>query len=108
LINRLLPQRESQTSPDIYHRPIIAPLFITGLPRTGTTLLHGLAESYLPETVQARFGSAGLDQAAQWAKKGPVSEVIQNRSRFGQRQAIAPFRAVAFSFQLFQVSEVQL
>src|SRR5271166_3115405 len=42
LSNRLYLQRDRGQWPRIGEEAIIAPLFITGLPRTGTTLLHGL------------------------------------------------------------------
>jgi hypothetical protein len=42
LINRLHIQRDRTKHPKIAAQKIIAPLFIIGLPRTGTTLLHSL------------------------------------------------------------------
>ena len=42
LINRLQIQRDRHDWPQIRNEAIVAPLFILGLPRTGTTLLHGL------------------------------------------------------------------
>jgi hypothetical protein len=42
LINRLQIQRDRHKWPRISEEAIVAPLFIVGLPRTGTTLLHGL------------------------------------------------------------------
>jgi hypothetical protein len=42
LINRLETQRDRQNWPGIGEEAIVAPLFILGLPRTGTTLLHSL------------------------------------------------------------------
>jgi hypothetical protein len=42
LINRLQIQRDRHNWPLIGNEAIVAPLFILGLPRTGTTLLHGL------------------------------------------------------------------
>jgi hypothetical protein len=42
LINRLQIQRDRHNWPLISKEAIVAPLFILGLPRTGTTLLHGL------------------------------------------------------------------
>jgi hypothetical protein len=42
LRNRLYLQRDSQIDRRISCRKITKPVFITGLPRTGTTLLHGL------------------------------------------------------------------
>jgi hypothetical protein len=40
LVNRLLIQRDLQRFPEILDMPIERPIFITGLPRTGTTLLQ--------------------------------------------------------------------
>jgi hypothetical protein len=64
LVNRLLLQRASENSPGIRQRPIIAPIFITGLPRTGTTLLHGLLAQdtntfRAPATWEVMFPVAG-------------------------------------------------
>lgn len=42
LCNRLLLQRHRATHPEIAQQKIRQPLFIVGLPRTGTTLLHTL------------------------------------------------------------------
>ena len=42
LINRLEMQRDRLRHPDIAAQEISRPLFITGLPRSGSTLLHGL------------------------------------------------------------------
>ncbi|MEJ2643913.1 MAG: sulfotransferase [Gammaproteobacteria bacterium] len=42
LSNRLLLQRDWQQAPDIFSQPVERPVFIMGLPRSGTTLLHSL------------------------------------------------------------------
>jgi len=42
LANRLWMERDRAQHPEIESRPVRAPLFIVGLPRTGTTLLHML------------------------------------------------------------------
>jgi hypothetical protein len=42
LINRLHLQRDRRAHPEIAAQAIVKPLFIIGLPRTGTTLLHSL------------------------------------------------------------------
>jgi hypothetical protein len=42
LANRLRMQADRRRFPDIEAQAIRRPLFVTGLPRTGTTLLHGL------------------------------------------------------------------
>jgi len=42
LMNRLKMERDRQQHPDIAAEQIRRPLFITGLPRTGSTFLHGL------------------------------------------------------------------
>jgi Sulfotransferase family len=42
LSNRLLLQRDRQSNPDISRQEIRQPLFIVGLPRSGTTILHTL------------------------------------------------------------------
>lgn len=40
--NRLLLQRERQTNPARFDAPLVDPIIVTGLPRTGTTFLHRL------------------------------------------------------------------
>ncbi|MCB0210934.1 MAG: sulfotransferase [Anaerolineae bacterium] len=42
LENRLLLTEDRKRRPDIYKRPLIPPIIVTGLPRSGTTLLHRL------------------------------------------------------------------
>ena len=42
LCNRLLMTRDRQQQPEIANQEISEPVFITGLPRSGTTLLHAL------------------------------------------------------------------
>jgi hypothetical protein len=62
LINRSQIQRDRGQWPRIAEEAIITPLFITGLPRTGTTLLHGLLAQdhdlyYAPATWEVMFPS---------------------------------------------------
>ena len=40
LANRLTLAEALRTTPDIFERPLVPPLIVTGLPRTGTTFLH--------------------------------------------------------------------
>jgi sulfotransferase family protein len=65
LINRLQLQRDRYAWPRISKEAIVAPLFILGLPRTGTTLLHGLLaqdhqEFSAPTTWEVMFPSPPL------------------------------------------------
>jgi hypothetical protein len=59
LENLLRLEAERARAPSIADRPIVAPVFIIGLPRTGTTLLHGLmsedAENRVPRTWEVMF-----------------------------------------------------
>jgi Sulfotransferase family len=62
LCNRLEIQRDLENWPDIATQPIPAPVFITGLPRSGTTLLHNLfaqdhREFHAPATWEVMFPS---------------------------------------------------
>jgi len=62
LCNRLELQRDAKKWPGMASQPIAAPVFITGLPRSGTTLLHILLELdrrefYAPATWQVMFPS---------------------------------------------------
>lgn len=59
LENLLYLERERQRVPDVVDEPISAPTFIIGLPRTGTTLLHGLMSedprNRVPRTWEVMF-----------------------------------------------------
>jgi hypothetical protein len=61
LENLLYMERERQLSPEIEAEPIVAPTFIIGLPRTGTTLLHGLMsedrQTRVPRTWEVMYPS---------------------------------------------------
>jgi hypothetical protein len=62
LCNRLEIQRDLENWPAIARQPISAPVFITGLPRSGTTLLHNLfaqddREFHAPATWEVMFPS---------------------------------------------------
>jgi hypothetical protein len=62
LTNRLQIQHDRIKWPRIADEPIVAPIFIVGLPRTGTTLLHGLLaqdldNSHAPATWEVMFPS---------------------------------------------------
>src|ERR1700751_1297451 len=62
LCNRLKIQRDVENWPDIARQPISAPVFITGLLRSGTTLLHNLfaqddREFRVPATWEVMFPS---------------------------------------------------
>jgi Sulfotransferase family len=62
LCNRLEIQRDLESWPDIAGQSIPAPIFITGLPRSGTTLLHNLlaqdhCEFRAPSTWEVMFPS---------------------------------------------------
>jgi hypothetical protein len=61
LENLLYLEAERKRSPEIPEEPIEAPVFIIGLPRTGTTLLHGLMSedpgSRVPRTWEVMYPS---------------------------------------------------
>jgi hypothetical protein len=62
LTNRLEIERDLRQWPGIRKQQLLAPLFITGLPRTGTTLLHSLLAQddrrfYAPATWEIMFPS---------------------------------------------------
>lgn len=61
LENLLYMERERRQTPSIADEPIEAPAFIVGLPRTGTTLLHGLmsedAANRVPRTWEVMYPS---------------------------------------------------
>ena len=42
LVNRLLLAETRKRRPEIFHIPLLPPLVILGLPRSGTTFLHGM------------------------------------------------------------------
>ena len=59
LINLLLLEEKRRYQPSVEIEPITDPVFIIGLPRTGTTLLHGLMEQdakvRVPQTWEVMF-----------------------------------------------------
>ena len=67
LSNRLCLQRDRDRQPEIAHQKIIRPLFIVGLPRSGTTLLHMLLatdpEHRAPLSWEVMFPSPPSDRA---------------------------------------------
>jgi hypothetical protein len=61
LVNRLRMQEDRRRQPGIGEQAVERPLFVTGLPRTGTTFLHGLLAqdpaNRVPYTWEAMFPS---------------------------------------------------
>src|SRR5215831_6097264 len=68
LMNRLRIERDRQRHPDIAAEQIRRPLFITGLPRSGSTFLHGLLAqdpaSRVPLHWELRFPSPPPERSA--------------------------------------------
>ena len=73
LTNLLYLERDRQQNPEIEKETISAPIFMVGLPRTGTTLLHELLaqdpEHRTPLTWEVMFPSSTLES--------PVNEAGQ-------------------------------
>ena len=69
LENALYLEQERSASPEIEEQVINAPVFITGLPRTGTTLLHGIvaqdAATRTPLTWEVMFPAGYTESAAE-------------------------------------------
>src|SRR5262245_7733950 len=68
LENLLLLEAERAAHPEIEHTPVAHPVFIIGLPRTGTTHLHGLVsrdpENRAPSTWEVMYpATRGMDAA---------------------------------------------
>jgi hypothetical protein len=80
LTNRLQIERDRRLHPDIAGGEVRSPVFVTGLPRTGTTLLHGLLaadpearaplawETMFPSPPPARAGRQS-DRRIGWAER---------------------------------------
>ena len=56
LINRLHLEDDRKRFPGIAEQGIVRPLFIVGLPRTGTSLLHGLLAQESQQSYTAELG----------------------------------------------------
>jgi hypothetical protein len=84
LENLLHLEAERASGPDIEHVPIRQPVFIVGLPRTGTTLLHGLmsqdAANRVPLTWEVMYPARH--------DRNP-SDVLETRQRTASRLAWA-------------------
>lgn len=67
LENRLCLQEDRKKDPGIAAQEIVRPIFVTGLPRTGSTLLHGLlaqdAANRVPMTWEVMYSSPPPRQA---------------------------------------------
>ena len=112
LTNLLQMERERSENPAISTQPVAAPLFIVGLPRTGTTLLHGLLaqdpNNRTPSTWEIMY-PAGYGESKVKAIKTRTSSRLAwaNRlaPRFKQIHPIAadlPQECIAITAQVFQ------
>jgi hypothetical protein len=79
LENLLRMETERAANPEIERQPIVAPAFIIGLPRTGTTHLHGMLsedpDNRAPATWEVMFPAAGRTP----------SEIERARAETGKR-----------------------
>lgn len=78
LANRLQLIAERQRHPELAAEPIREPWFVTGLPRTGTTLLHGLLAQ-----------DPGNRAPLHWEMMYPVPPRGRTRSRSDRRRELA-------------------
>ncbi len=84
LVNRLLVHAEMVARPDVAARPVGAAVVVTGLPRTGTTMLHNLLaldpshrvvrlwqalHPVPPDTARGESEAALVRQAATWLER---------------------------------------
>jgi hypothetical protein len=88
LENLLLLEAQRDTIPAVEQQRIEAPVFIIGLPRTGTTLLHGLmskdSASRVPLTWEVMYPTAGIGhRQTQRARR-------RTASRLGWANRLAP------------------
>ena len=89
LENLLFMEAERAADPTIEARPITAPVFIIGLPRTGTTLLHNLmaedANNRVPLTWEVMFPARPVEGEA-----GEQSLRDKTAARLGWANRLAP------------------
>jgi hypothetical protein len=72
LVNRLLLTSVRQQAPGIFTRPLANPLIVTGLPRSGTTLLHRMLAAD-PATTGRPTGSWPSRWPHRWCRRaGPI------------------------------------
>lgn len=67
LVNRLELQRDRQQNPGIAAQEIRSPLFITGMPRSGSTLLHGLLAQDPANRVPLNWETLHPSPPPEWA-----------------------------------------
>jgi hypothetical protein len=67
LVNRLELQRDRQQNPGIAAAEIRSPLFITGMPRSGSTLLHGLLAQDPANRVPLNWETLHPSPPPEWA-----------------------------------------
>ena len=88
LINLLLLEEKRRYQPSTETEPITSPVFIIGLPRTGTTLLHGLMEQdakvRVPQTWEVMF-PANCSGSAEESSK--TQDRTRNRLNWANRLA---------------------
>lgn len=112
LTNLLHMERELGTHPSIAARPVAAPLFIIGLPRTGTTLLHSLLaqdpQSRAPKTWEVMYpaGDGRSDEARLKARcDNRLAWANRLAPQFRKIHPIAaelPQECIAITAQVFQ------
>jgi hypothetical protein len=87
LENLLRMEAERATSPLVEQQRIVAPVFIVGLPRTGTTHLHGLVSedraNHAPLTWEVMYPAASRSSAVAHAR-------AQTDARLGWADRLAP------------------
>jgi hypothetical protein len=113
LENLLYMEREIKAQPAIAEEPVDAPTFIIGLPRTGTTLLHGLMsedpENRVPRTWEVMYPSRfpntpeGMGKARQLTstRLGWANRLAPQFKKIHPIAADLPQECIAITAQVF-------
>jgi hypothetical protein len=113
LENLLYMEREIKAQPAIAEEPVDAPTFIIGLPRTGTTLLHGLMsedpENRVPRTWEVMYPSRfpntpeGIEKARQLTstRLGWANRLAPQFRKIHPIAADLPQECIAITAQVF-------
>jgi len=88
LVNRLLLAKMKREHPEIFNRPILPPIIVTGLPRTGTTNLHRLLSA---DPSHRGVACWELQSPMPWHSKDSEEERIKRSEKlFSMRSKITP------------------
>jgi hypothetical protein len=95
LCNRLLLERDWKQNPGIENEQIVRPLFITGLPRSGTTLLHNLLAQDPMNRFPAHWQVMYPSPPPAWSRYGLERRIARVQRQFRWFNLVTPeFKAI--------------